>query len=153
VPTGPAGEPQVTLGPTSYPGYHVKANASTSLPGGALGFLVTANGQGAYRVVWTDTLGAGDTFSGTLTTDGSFDATKTNPIGNPNLQRSAANQYAFSSTPGANLDGFDVVSSTDPVYLEAKIDGSTANVAIYFTGATTSQIQTSALDPVAFTSP
>src|SRR5207302_2014483 len=47
-----AGEPTASLGPTSYPGYRVLANGSASIPGGDIGYLVTANGQGGYRVVW-----------------------------------------------------------------------------------------------------
>src|SRR5690242_4404308 len=54
-PPPPASEPMASLGPQGYPGYHVLAGASTSLPAGAIGYLVTANGQGGYRVTWTDT--------------------------------------------------------------------------------------------------
>src|SRR5437868_9272264 len=61
-----AGEPTLSLGPTAYPGYRVLANSSASIPGCDLGFLVTANGQGGYRVVWTDTLNSAARFSGTI---------------------------------------------------------------------------------------
>lgn len=152
-PTGPSGEPLVNLGPNNYPGYRVRALSATAIPAGGIGFAVTANGSGGYRVIWTDTLNSAATFSGTLTTDGNFDVGQTQLIGSPGLTQTGANQYAFSSVPGAQVDGFDVVSSTDPVYLEAKIGGSTAGVAIYFTGATSNLVQTSAQNPVAFTSP
>lgn len=149
-----AGEPTASLGPTAYPGYRVLANGSASIPGGDIGYLVTANGQGGYRVAWTDTLNSPARFSGTITVDGTFDTRQTNGLsGAESLTYTAANQLAFDSVPGSNLDGIDLVSSTDPIYLDALIDGSHVGVNIYFTGAHTAQLVNSAYDPVAFTSP
>jgi hypothetical protein len=149
-----AGEPTLSLGPQQYPGYRVLAGASSAIPGGDLGYIVTANGSGGFRITWTDTLGSAAGFSGTITTDGTFDQTQTRGFsGAESLSYLAANQLAFSSTPGANVDGVDVVASTDPIYLDAAIDGSDAGVHIYFTGAQTGLVVASGYDPVAFTSP
>jgi hypothetical protein len=132
----------------------VLANGSASIPGGDLGYLVTANGQGGYRVTWTDTLGSAARFSGTITVDGTIDANQTRGFsGAESITFVGANQIAFESVPGANLDGVDLVSSTDPIYLDAQIDGSHAGVDIYFTGASTDRLLLSGYDPVAFTSP
>jgi hypothetical protein len=149
-----AGEPTASLGPTAYPGYRVLANGSASIPGGDIGFLVTANGQGGYRVAWTDTLNSPAHFTGTITVDGEFDTRQTNGLsGAESLTYAAPNQLAFDSVPGSNLDGVDLVSSTDPIYLDAMIDDSHVGVNIYFTGAQTGLLVNSAYDPVAFTSP
>jgi len=149
-----AGEPTLSLGPSAYPGYRILSNGTASLPGGDLGYLVTANGQGGYRIVWTDTLGSAARFSGTVTVDGAFDTRQTHGYsGAENLTYLAANQIAFDSIPGANLDGIDLVSTTDPIYLDGQIDGSHVGVNIYFTGAQTGALVDSAYDPVALTSP
>jgi hypothetical protein len=149
-----AGEPTLSLGPSAYPGYRVLANSSASIPGGDLGYLVTANGQGGYRVVWTDTLNSSARFSGTITVDGTFDSRQTQGFsGAENLTYLASNQISFDSVPGANVDGIDLVSSSDPIYLDGQIDGSHVGVNIYFTGAHTASLVNSAYDPVAFTSP
>ncbi len=149
-----AGEPTLSLGPTAYPGYRVLAGGSASIPGGDIGYLVTANGQGGYRVVWTDTLNSPARFSGTITVDGSFDQRQTRGFsGAESISFLAANQLAFDSIPGSNVDGVDLVSTTDPIYLDGQIDGSHVGVNIYFTGASTATLVNSAYDPVAFTSP
>jgi hypothetical protein len=115
---------------------------------------VTANGQGGYRVTWTDTLGSAARFSGTITVDGTIDGSQTRGFsGAESITFVAPNQVAFESVPGANLDGIDLVSSTDPIYLDAQIDGSRSGVNIYFTGATTDRLLISGYDPVALTSP
>jgi hypothetical protein len=146
-----AGEPAVSF-PTGT-GYHVLAGGSAELPSGDIGYLVTANGQGGYRVVWSDTLNSPAHFSGTVSTDGTFDPAQTHGFsGAESLTYTGANQIAFSSVPGQNLDGIDLVSSTDPIYLDARIDGSEV-VNIYFTGATTRALVNSVYNPVAFTSP
>jgi hypothetical protein len=149
-----AGEPTLSLGPQAYPGYRVLAGASSSIPSGDLGFLVTANGQGGYRLVWTDTLGSPSQFHGTVTTDGTFDMRQTQGFsGHEQLTYSGVNQIAFSSVPGSAIDGIDLVSSTDPIYVDAMIDGTHSGVALYFTGASTGALVNSAYDPVAFSSP
>lgn len=154
----PQNEPLVQLGPQNYPGYHVLANANATLPGGDLGYIVTANGQGGYRVTWTDTNGSAAHFSGTITVDGVIDSNPQNThgfSGNENLTFTGENQISFDSVPGTGVDGVDLVSSTDPIYLSASIDGYTdpGQVHIYFVGATTQLNNVSSVDPVAFTSP
>ncbi len=151
--TGPGGqsEPVVSLGPSAAPGYHVLANGSTVIPGGDIGYAFTANGGGGYQVSFTDTLGSASVFSGSLTTDGTFSQLLV--TGEVAIQQTAPNELDFSGVPGSTLFSFSAVSSTDPVYLSANIDGSGSDVAIYFTGASTALVQTAAFNPVAFTSP
>src|SRR5581483_2527596 len=90
MPQGPPADQQVSLGPQNFPGYHVKANAVTELPSGGIGYLVTANGSGGYRLFWADTLATGAELSGTLTTDGTSDTTQTVQTASFNLRQTAA---------------------------------------------------------------
>jgi len=143
------------LGVAQMIGYRVAANASAVLPAGDLGYVITANGLGAYRVSWSDTFGSSALFSGSITTDGAFDATQLHGLsGFEDITLSAdGGTINFSSTPGANLDGVDLVSSTDPIYVDMRVDGSHGGFGIYFTGAESGSLLTSDYDPVAFTSP
>ena len=143
------------LGAQGMPGYRVRANAASELPANDRGFIVTANGNGGYRVTWSDFSGSTSQFSGTISTDGQFDPTQLLPFsGNENLTLARDNSsFTFESTPGGALDGVDMVSSTDPIYLDAMVDGSHVGFGIFFTGAESSLLQSSDFDPVAFTSP
>jgi hypothetical protein len=143
------------LGAQGMPGYRVRAGAASELPANDRGFIVTANGNGGYRLTWGDFAGSTSEFSGTVSTDGRFDPTQLLPFsGNENIALSADNgAFTFDSTPGGALDGVDMVSSTDPIYVDALVDGSHVGFNIYFTGAESSLLLTSDYDPVAFTSP
>ena len=143
------------LGLAAMPGYRVAANAASELPGGDLGFVVTANGAGGYRVTWSDTLGSAASFTGAITTDGAFDPSQVRGYsGAEDIQVAAdGGSLTFSSTPGSAIDGVDLVSSTDPIYLDLRVDGSRSGFGIYFTGAESGALLTSDYDPVAFTSP
>ncbi|MCU1280922.1 MAG: hypothetical protein JWM53_4468 [bacterium] len=143
------------LGLAQLIGYRVEANASAELPAGDLGFVITANGQGGYRVTWSDTYGSAASFTGYITTDGYFDGSQLRGYsGAEDIQLSAdGGTVTFSSTPGSYVDGVDVVSSTDPIYLDLRVDGSRSGFGIYFTGAESGAQLSSAYDPVAFTSP
>jgi len=152
VPVLDAAEP---LGLAGMMGYHVRAGAASALPDGDIGYVITANGDGGYRVTWSDTVGSPARFSGTITTDGQFDPSQFNHFsGAEDLVMSAdLKTITFDSIPGSDLDGVDLVSSTDPIYLDATVDGSHYGFSVYFTGADTRQLLTSEFDPVAFTSP
>jgi hypothetical protein len=143
------------LGLEAMLGYHVRANASAGLPDGDLGFIVTANGQGGYRLSWSDTLASTAHFSGSAHTDGVFDLRQLQgATGYENLTVSSDNSTVyFDSVPGASLDGVDLVPSNDPLYLDLEVNGSHQGFSIYFTGADSGQLLTSAYDPVAVTSP
>lgn len=134
--------------------YHVLAGGAAVIPSGDLGYTVTANGQGGYRLAYTDTAGTSVEFSGTVWTDGEFDARQLASLSaSQNFTLTAPNRIDFDSIPGASLDGFDMVSSTDPIYLEARVSGSTVGFDILFPDAATGGTATSAYDPVAFSSP
>ena len=142
------------LGAAQLLGYRVQSNASAELPAGDLGFIVTANGQGGYRITWSDTYGSAASFTGYITTDGYFDASQVRGYsGAEDIQIAAdAGTVTFSSTPGSYVDGVDVVSSTDPIYVDLRVDGSRSGFGIYFTGAESGAQLAADYNPVAFTS-
>jgi len=154
-PPAPALDAARPLGQAQLLGDRVEANASAELPAGDLGFVITANGNGGYRVTWSDTYGSAANFTGSITTDGYFDASQVRGYsGAEDIQLSAdAGTVTFSSVPGSYVDGVDVVSSTDPIYLDLRVDGARSGFGIYFTGAESGAQLTSDYDPVAFTSP
>ncbi len=143
------------LGAAAMLGYRVLPNASAELPAGDLGFVVTANGQGGYRVTWSDTYGSAANFQGVITTDGYFDVNQVRGYSGAEsiYVSSDARSISFSSTPGANVDGVDLVSSTDPIYVDLTVDGARSGFGIYFTGGESGGQLNSAYNPVAFTSP
>lgn len=134
-------------------GYHLRAGAASEVPGDQLGFVVTANGLGGYRIAWVGFDGSASLFSGTASVDGTIDPASIAPLsGREDVTLSADHRSIdFSSVAGSAADGVDFVPSTDPIYVDLRIDGDTA--AIFFTGADTSRVYQSAYDPVAFTSP
>lgn len=152
---GPVLDAPRALGAQQMIGYRVSAGAASELPAGDIGYVMTANGQGGYRLTWSDTLGSAAVFSGSITTDGVFDANQLQGFSGAEDITLSADQgtITFSSAPGANLDGVDLVSSTDPIYVDMKVDGSRGGFGIYFTGAESGALLTSDYDPVAFTSP
>ncbi len=154
----PGPGPVVTCSPptfgnstASYPQVNVYPGLSTSIPAGDIGYLVTANGQGGYRLAWTDTLNSPACFSGIITVQGTVSQVS-GLSGQETLQQSGANQLRFASAPGANVDGIDFVASTDPAYFDLFLDGS-LSVNIYYTDTATQQVTTAPANPVAFTSP
>jgi len=150
----PDGEPSGPLGARALSGYHILANANTSIPGGDIGFLVTANGQGGYAIYWTDTAGSPAFFSGTATTDRGFDPNNTVKVsGTEDATFTATDRIDFSGVPGASLQGVQFVSQTDPVYFDLTVDQSHQGFGIFFTGARSGLVQDSFYNPVAFTSP
>jgi hypothetical protein len=151
----PALDAPAPLGALGMLGYHVRAGASAALPDGDLGYVVTANGAGGYRVIWSDTYGSAAHFSGTITTDGQFDPNQLQHYsGGENIWLSSdLRTLYFDSVPGSVIDGVDLVSSTDPIYLDGTVDGSHGGFSVYFSGADSGQLLRSAYNPVAFTSP
>jgi hypothetical protein len=150
---GPRPDSAVPLGARGELGYHLRAGAASEVPSDAVGFVVTANGQGGYRIAWVAFDGQTQTFSGSVTSDGSIDPTSVVPYsGREQIEVHAdGSEIDFSSVPGSSPDGVDFVPSADPIYVDLRVDGAPAQ--IYFTGAETSRLYASELDPVAFTSP
>jgi len=153
-PPAPALDAARPLGQAQLLGYRVAAGASAELPAGDLGFVITANGNGGYRVTWSDTYGSAAGFSGSITTDGYFDVSQVRGYSGAEDIQISADQgvITFSSTPGSYVDGVDLVSSTDPIYLDLSVDGSRSGFGIYFTGAESGAQLASDYNPVAFTS-
>ncbi len=143
----------VRLGARGELGYHVRAGAASDVPGDEVGFVVTANGQGGYRIAWVAVDGSVSSFSGNVTSDGVIDPSSIAPFsGREQITLSSDRRSIdFSSVPSSAPDGLDFVPSTDPIYVDLRIDGAAAQ--IYFTGADTSRLFRSQYNPVAFTSP
>jgi hypothetical protein len=151
--SGPPPDAAVRLGARGVLGYHVRAGAASEVPGDAVGFVITANGQGGFRLAWVALDGNASVFDATIDTDGTFDAASTVPLsGRETITATLDGQtLTASSVPGSAPDGLDFVPSVDPVYVDARIDGVPAD--IYFTGGDTSRLRVTNLNPVAFTSP
>jgi len=146
-------EPSVILGAAAVPGYHVRQNAGTEIPAGDIGYLVTANGRGGFTVAFVDTAGSPARFTGSISTDQSFDPNQTFKLnGAESVIATSANRIDFSGVPGATVEGVTLVAQSDPIYLDAQIEGS-RQVAIFFTGAHSGVVETSFYNPAAFTSP
>jgi hypothetical protein len=134
-------------------GYHLRANAASEIPANDIGFLATANGLGGYRLAWVAFAGSTSTFSGSIGTDGVFDAQQVSGFsGREQITlTSDLREIDFSSVPNDQADGVDFVPSSDPIYVDLRIDGGLAH--IFFTGADSGRVYQSSYDPVAFTSP
>ena len=93
--------------------------------------------------------------TGYITTDGYFDPTQLRGYsGSENIELSAdQGMITFGSTPGSYVDGVDLVSSTDPIYLDLRVDNARTGFGTYFTGAESGTVLSSDYNPVAFTSP
>jgi hypothetical protein len=143
----------VRLGGRSELGYHVRAGAASEIPGDAIGFVVTANGQGGSRIAWVAVDGSASAFSGSVSSDGVIDpASVATFSGREDVTLSADHRTLdFSSVPSGVADGVDFVPSADPIYVDLRVDGAPAD--IYFTGADTSRLYLSTYNPAAFTSP
>ncbi|MCU1280923.1 MAG: hypothetical protein JWM53_4469 [bacterium] len=150
---GSSADSPVPLGARGELGYHVRAGAASEVPGDEVGFVVTANGQGGYRLAWVAVDGSLSSFSGTASSDGVIDPASIAPFsGRENIQLSRDGRTLdFSSVPSGAADGLDFVPSADPIYVDLRIDGAAAQ--IFFTGADTSRLYLSQYNPVAFTSP
>jgi len=151
--SGPRPDSPERLGARAMLGYHVRAGAASEVPANEVGFVVTANGLGGYRVAWVAVDGSASVFSGSVSSDGPIDPTSIATLsGREDVTLSADHrELDFSSVPGSSADGVDLVPSTDPIYVDLRIDGVPTS-GIFFTGADTSRLYQSDYDPVAFTS-
>jgi hypothetical protein len=150
---GPVPDAPQHLGLRAVAGYHVRANAAAAIPGNDIGYAITANGSGGYRIAWAAFAGSGSTFSGSITSDGTFDPNQTAGLsGRETITlTSDFREIDFSSVPSDQAEGVDLVPSADPIYVDLLIDGAVAHV--YFTGRDSGRLLLSSYDPVAFTSP
>jgi hypothetical protein len=151
--SGPPPDSPEHLGARALLGYHLRAGAASEVPANEVGFVVTANGLGGYRIAWVAVDGSASVFSGSASSDGTIDPASVAALsGREDVTLSADHrELDFSSVAGSAADGVDFVPSSDPIYVDLRIDGAPAG--IFFTGADTSRLYQSAYDPVAFTSP
>lgn len=142
--------------PISPPLFYVQANAAGSLPPGGIGFIVTANDRGAYRVVWTDDRGGPAHFHGSLFAPIGAIFEDVRQCTDPRCGRGAyitrpsIDRVDFDSTPGANIDGVDVTPSADPLIVDLLVDGRYGRFDIYFTDPTVGPAITGNVDPAGF---
>ncbi|HZS42375.1 MAG TPA: hypothetical protein VFF06_36345 [Polyangia bacterium] len=145
----------VPLGQQRMPGYFVVSNDQPGFSTGFYGFLVGSDAPDHYSVAWVDTPGGQDVFSGTISVDGTIDQSATFAhTGQEGLTFDAPNQLSFRSTPGRTLHGIDVVSSSDVIYLDARINQSHVGVNVEFIALATNCGTVSwntVTNPVAFT--
>jgi len=116
-------------------------------PGTQAGFGITANTGASYRIVWTGDSNASGTyheFTGTVWTDGMF--TNFVPGCNSAFCPLEANDFVSAVTPVSpsgqvitfdtfatdGLDGFDFVSTSEPVYFDLRIDGAYVETLVFF---------------------
>jgi hypothetical protein len=154
--TPTSSDPPISVGARKMLGYRVAANADTIIPAGDIGYLVTASGQGSFRLIWIDTANSPATFSGTITMDGNIDTNYFQRInGAENITIQLPSTIIFSSVPGATKHGVDfaTLERDNSFYLDALVDNSRDNFGIFFTGAGSGDVLESLYDPVAFTSP
>jgi hypothetical protein len=138
------------LGPSGRPGYYILSGTVPSLDlFRYIGFVVSATGSGHYSISWINGNGGPEVFSGAITVDGQFDQQATvGHTGSEGLAFTAPNRLSFQSTPGNNLLGLEVVSTSDPIYVDALINQSHPGVAITLTGEN-GGTWSSEFDPVA----
>jgi hypothetical protein len=151
----PPTETASPLGGRALTGYHVRANASATIPDGDIGYLITSNGTGGWRIAWVDTANSPAQFQGTVTTDTAFDPQSTFKLaGTETVTFTSTNRIDFGSVPGATVNGVDfAVTGPDVIYVDLTVEGGRSGFGIFFTGATTGQVLDSPDNPVAFTSP
>jgi hypothetical protein len=126
---------------------HVLANASINIPAGQVGFAVTADGLGGYRVAWVDTAAANRRYHGSV-----FDAGTFSQITTVGMRYATANggRLDFESAPGAGSSGYvDFVSSVDPIVVDA-LNGKNGSALFY---VDTSGVTRGVATPATFTSP
>jgi hypothetical protein len=153
-------DPVIGIGTRGDLGYRILPGASTEIPAGDIGFLVTGNGRGTFRVAWVDTANSLAVFSGTITTDGALDVPNTLAIGRAQIQVMPPSTITFTSAPGASVDGVDLTTTSGEILLDALVDNSHDGFGIFFTGAGSSLVldalsgtTTQPLNPVAFELP
>jgi len=151
--SSPPPDAAVQLGARGLLGYHLRAGAASEVPGDDVGFVITANGLGGYRLAWVALDGNLSVFDATIESDGVFIPASTQPLSGRETITATSDGLTLTATsvPGSAADGVDFVPTVDPVYVDARIDGQPAN--IYFTGADSSRLRVTALAPVASTSP
>jgi hypothetical protein len=134
--------------PASTVVYHIQPGASTTVyPGTQAGYGITASAGGSYRIFWTgdsNVTGSFREFWGSVWTPGQF--TSLTPgcggvcpleagdfvsgvIQLPNSQRIDWDTFAADG-----LDGFDFVTSLEPVYFNFVIEGEHHPELVFFPG-------------------
>lgn len=138
---------------TNFELFHILGNASTAIPGGDRAYAITSNGQGTYRLTWSDTAGFSTCFTGRITGLDAFSTAQvTGFSGGEVIQLISPNQIGFASVPGSGVDGVDFFAMRDPIYVDVYADGS-PSVNIYYTDGSTALVTATGRNPVAFSSP
>jgi hypothetical protein len=142
--------PTVAAQTTAYPLYKIVPNGTATLAPGDVGFIVTANTSGGYRVAWTDETGGQYCMTGIIRGNGGLDTNQTIKLSGMETVSANAQEVRFASKPGTRIDGIDVVTLGDPMYLDAYINGTLTNVRIYYRQAPSNQVTTAIENPASF---
>jgi hypothetical protein len=147
--------------------YRIKPGASSVLqPGTQAGYAVTANLGGSYRVVWTGDAGVSHTYTefwgtmwspGHLTnlvagcSDGSCALESDDFLSGVRVDSSGGTRVDFDTFATTGLDGFDVVTDTEPVILDLYVDGARLPDLILFFNTDNNQISKAGTLPFGLT--
>jgi hypothetical protein len=139
--------------PSSASVYVVAPDVGTVIPGGAIGYSITTNSGGGFKVAWTDTNGSAAHFHGSLFTNGTFGS---NVVGTGTAYATlvGSNRIDFDSTPGAGLDSVECAPTVEPLIVDLLVDNGYSGFEIFFTDATTGLVSsTGGVNPAAFQIP
>ena len=150
----PTYQPRATPNPQSTTVYRIFPGAALSgvTPGTDIGYFITANQGGSYRLVWTgDAQQAGGVrryFYGSVWTPGRFQSNAVVPGCNGNIcpletgdvvtqpqQVQGGQRIDFSAVATNGLDGFDFVVDTEPAIFDLYIDGQQYKELVFFPAA------------------
>jgi hypothetical protein len=136
---------------TTAPVIHISATAVTGgVPAGSVGYAIVGNGQGGYTFTMIDDVGSPNCYSGAITVVGQLDPNHTQPTSGSLSWALADNQIAWAVVPGAQANTFELVSSTEPIYVTALVNGAEAPD-IFFIDPTLNTTATTS-SPATFTS-
>jgi hypothetical protein len=122
----------------SYNQFRVRPGSFAEIPASDFGFSVTANTTGGYRVAYSDQGGLATCFQAILSvgddgpTLGAFETNQTRALGAAVVENSATNEIRVASAPGSDVHGVDVVTTTDPLFLDVFINNSSSGTRIFF---------------------
>jgi hypothetical protein len=135
---------------TTPPVIHILAGTA-GVPSGSVGYALAGNGQGGYTFTMIDDVGSTRCYTGAITVTGQLDPSQTRVTSGSLSVVLVDNQIAWAVVPQGQANTFELVSSSEPIYITALVDGAEAPD-IFFTDPTLQTTATTS-SPAAFTSP
>ena len=116
-------------------GCRIAQGEQPRLDGKLTGFLVSSDKPNHFSVGWIDSLDSHSAFAGTISVDGTIDSRATHGhTGTEMVRFDGANQISFQSVPGNTLDGVDLTTTSDTIYLDGYLNGSRLATAVRLVG-------------------